>query len=146
MPTEPRCLDQKIKENVQRIGGGRHAFAFLGDHLVHGHAAILIVVADEHAAPILADCGVVVVPTGNTILDVVLQSLAVSRVFQPFKQLVAAAFMGPGWNDACQIVVAARVGIDIGLHVHAARCGPFRSCPTLRASGPMTADRRSLDE
>ena len=64
-----------------------------------------------------------VVPAGNALADVLLHPLALLGVLEAFEHLGGAAFVGPGRNDAGQVVVAARVGIDVGLHVDAALAG-----------------------
>ena len=41
------------------------------------------------------------------------------RIAQPLEQLCVAALVRPGRDDAAEIVVAAGIRIDVGLHVHA---------------------------
>src|SRR5262249_19700603 len=79
----------------------------------------------EHPAPIAADGRVVVVPAGNAFLDVFLHSLPVFGVLQSRQHRGRAAFVGPGRDDARQVVVAAGVRIDVGLDVDAALAGLF---------------------
>ena len=66
--------------------------------------------------------------------------------FKPFDQAGGPAFVCPGRNDADQVVVAARVGIDVGLDVHARSAGlidqgdDFRHPPPERLIGDLQVD------
>ncbi|HVK17664.1 MAG TPA: hypothetical protein VM533_12010, partial [Fimbriiglobus sp.] len=64
-----------------------------------------------------------VVPAGNAVLDVLLELLAVLWVLEPFEHLRDTAFVRPRRDDAREVVVAARVRVHVGLHVHPAPAG-----------------------
>ncbi len=64
-----------------------------------------------------------VVPAGQPVADLLLHLLALLAVLETFQQLGSTALVGPRRDDAGQVVAAARVRIDVGLHVDAALAG-----------------------
>ena len=110
-------LDQKIEENVERVGRRRLAFALPGDDAIHGQPLIGIVRADQHPAPVPADGGVMIIPARQSVADVAFHSRPLLRVLQAREQGGAPTLMGPWRDDAHQIVVAPGVGINVGLHI-----------------------------
>ena len=111
-------LDQNVEQHVERVGC--LVGVPRGHDSIHRQALVASLAADEHPRPVAADRRVVVVPTRQTVADVLLQPGTERRVLQPLQHLGRPALVSPRRDDARQIVVAARVGIDVGLHVHAA--------------------------
>src|SRR5262245_62033368 len=64
-----------------------------------------------------------VVPARNSVANVILQSTPHHWVFETFEHFAGATLVGPGRNDAREVVVAASVRVDVGLNIDAAFAG-----------------------
>jgi len=115
----------KSTQNVQRVRRRRLPLAFVGNNAVHRLALVGIVRAHKHPTPVATNCGVVVVPARQPFANVAFQAWPLRRILQPGKQFGAPSLVRPGRDDAGQIVVTPRVGIHIGLQVHAAPARVF---------------------
>src|SRR5208337_4197301 len=115
-------LDQEIEELVEQIGPFL-ALGALRQDAVHGQPLVAAVGGDEHAAPVAADRAVMVVPAGDAVLDVFFDAGAFLGVLEALEHLGGAAVVGPGGDDGRQVVVAARVGIEVGADVDAGFAG-----------------------
>ncbi len=113
-------LGEDVEEGVEII---RRTVLAGGEHAVHCQALVAALAADEHPRPVAADGGEVVVPAGDAAADLLLHPLAGRQVLQALDHLGAAALVGPGRDDAGKVVVAARVGVDVRLHIDAAAAG-----------------------
>src|SRR5262249_15493182 len=127
----------QIEEHVEAVGGRVLAAGADRDHAIHRLAFVLGAAADEHARPIATDGGVVVVPAGDAAADVFFHSLAFLCVFEAGEHLRFAAFVGPGRDNAGEIIVAASIGVDVGLHVDAAAASGFDQLDDFLHAAPV---------
>src|SRR5262249_45067187 len=109
----------------------------LGQDAVHRQTLVAVVRADEHAAPVAADGRVMVVPAGDPLADVLLQPRALRGVLESCQHFRLAALVGPGRQDAGQVVVAARVRIDVGADIDPALAGRVDQLDDLAHAPPV---------
>src|SRR5215471_18634056 len=78
-----------------------------------------------------------VVPAGDAALDVLLELDPLLRVLEAGEQLRRAALVRPRRDDARQVVVTARVGVDVRADVDAALAGAVDQLDDLAHPPPI---------
>ena len=121
-------LEQEVEEDVQRIDLPGARTAPRGDDPIHGLPLEALVRGaqvgvHQHAIPVAADGEVVVVPALDPREDVLLHAGPLRLVPEARQHRLSPALVSPGGDDARQVVVAPRVGVDVRLHVDAAGAG-----------------------
>src|SRR5262245_13324974 len=110
--------DEQVDHDVDTVDG----FLALGaqsNDAIHRQTAVFAWAAQLNARPVAADGGVVVVPARYPLFYLLLQPRTLLQILEAFQHLRRAALVRPRRNDARQVVVPARVGVDVGAHIDA---------------------------